>query len=217
MRVAVTIAAVLSLLSASTASAATAPKPKPWQWTTAQAQAKIDAAIPPSLYGDFNRYSKSTCRGLGKQVARRYTAFACSFTTQARPAVGGNPARPAETKTAWLKVRPEGKGGACISVVALARINPACLSAKGLVAITSPTPAGLIQVAMTKRFRPESTIPWQGFTKDECLGADGFYECAFESAVSGTAIVTGRRSGVTVQFVTLTCTGAYAGRPECNP
>jgi hypothetical protein len=39
LRVAVTIAAVLPLLSALTASAATAPKPKTWHWTTAQAQA----------------------------------------------------------------------------------------------------------------------------------------------------------------------------------
>jgi hypothetical protein len=103
-----------------------------------------------------------------------------------------------------------------MSVVSLARVNPACLSAKGLVAISGPSPEGQIQIATAKRFRPESTIPWQGFTKDECFGADGFYECSFESAVSGTAIVTARRSGVTVQFVTLSCTGAYAGHPECN-
>ena len=69
---------------------------------------------------------------------------------------------------------------------------------------------------MTKRFRPGSTIPWQGFTHDVCVGVDGFYECSFESAVSGTAIVTGRKSGVTVQFVTLACVGDYAGRPECT-
>ena len=109
-----------------------------------------------------------------------------------------------------------GKGGACISVTGAPNVNPKCLTAKGLVQSSDSSAAGAIQVATTKRFRPESSIPWQGFTRLECVGVDGFYECSFISAVSGTATVMFRASGPTVIYTSLDCQGAYAGHPECT-
>ena len=180
------VVAVVALVLVGGATAAV--KPKPWAWTTTQAGQHVDGK----------------CRGVGKAVAKRWVAFSCTTDGQ----------------RAWVKVRPRGKGGACVSGKSLAAVNPLCLSARGLVPLGEPThdrqtPEGEIQNAMTARFNPESTIPWQGFSNLDCLGADGFYECSFTSAVSGTALVMYRPATVTVKFTALSCTGAYAGRPEC--
>lgn len=163
-------------------------KPKPWAWTSAQAGQHVDG----------------TCRGVGKAMEKRWVAFSCTLDEQ----------------RAWVKVRPRGKGGACVSAKSLRAVNPVCLAARGLVPLVQPThdrqtPEGEIMKAMTARFNPESTIPWQGFSSLECLGADGFYECSFTSAVSGHALVLYRPRSVVVKFTSLSCIGTYAGRAEC--
>ena len=171
-------------------------------------------ARPCALAGRsrIGRAEPSSCRGTGKQPVRaRWLAFTCTFPWRV-----GDLKSPRVTRTAWVKVQQAGKGGACISVTGAPNVNPKCLTAKGLVQSSDSSAAGAIQVATTKRFRPESSIPWQGFTRLECVGVDGFYECSFISAVSGTATVMFRASGPTVIYTSLDCQGAYAGHPECT-
>ena len=131
------LAAASTSLAAPTSTAAV--KPKPWQRSTAQAAAKVDGSS--RFYEGIRSFGKSSCRGLGKQVARRYTSFTCTFSAQ------GRLSDPAVTKQAWLRVRPAGQGGACISLVGLAQINPACLTAKGLVEIAFPRPSDQVRIA----------------------------------------------------------------------
>lgn len=189
MKYAAVGAALLALVIVPVAVAKPA-KPKPWAWTTAQAGQHVDGK----------------CRGVGKPVAKHWVAFSCTV----------------DGSRAWVKVRPRGKGGACLSAKSLAAVSATCLKARGLVPLGEPThdrqtPEGEIQKAMTARFVPESTIPWQTFSRLDCLGADGFYECSFTSAVSGTAYVLYRASSARVIWTSLACTGAYEGRPECSP
>lgn len=193
------------------APAGAATKPKPYMWTPAQAADRLDSALSHDreAFGERASFTGIACRGTGKQVAKRWVAFACTVTVRTSGFDATTKKRPA-----WLRVRPFGKGGACVSVKSAAAISRACLTAKGLVEPSSASPEGEIQKATTARFNPGSSIPWQGFTALNCLGVDGFYECSFTSAVSGTAVVM-FRPAASVRFTSLVCTGDYAARPEC--
>ncbi len=136
--------------------------------------------------------------------------------------VGGFQPLVTGTQRIWVKVRRVGKGGACISLTSAASIRPECLTDKRLV--LGPPPfwpgktvrydaLGVTRLALSQRFGLK--IPFPKLAPSGCYGIDGYHECFFMSAVTGTASVLFRPSGPTIIFTSLDCQGAYAGRPEC--
>lgn len=207
MKNAVAIVATLAIVgwAAQSGSAATS---KPWHWTTSQAQSKLTSSRAGTFL-DVGKVTASSCRGVGKQTpprSGRYAAFVCTVSSSTSP-----------TRRLWLRPRPSAPGtNACISYRSLSAIPAICLRARGLTPgrdVGSSGIGDLVRFATAERFTGERGY-WR-FTRVVCVGMDGFIECELEGDVAGRAAVLIRPSGPEVLFLSLSCVGQFAGRPEC--
>ena len=174
-----TLAVVVALVVVGGASGAV--KPKPWAWDARTAARQLGAL---ELYGRESGTLTARCAGKGKAVAKRYVAFQCSTTWTPR-GISSTPV----TATAWVRVRPVGKGGACVSFVSMAKVPAVCL-AKGARVGDRDDARNALRLELQRQ--SGSAYPYQG--PSECLArGPGYFECYFGSGAddpaSGTAWV----------------------------
>lgn len=161
MRIVLTV--IVGLVLAGAASGAA--RPQPWAWDTKTAARQLGTL---ELFGRESGTLTARCSGRGKAVSKRWVAFRCSIVWTPR---SGDVSR----STAFVKVRPVGKGGACVSFVSLAAVPAACL-AKGVRVGDRDAARGALRAELGRQ--AGSTIPYQGPT--ECLQrGPGYFECFF--------------------------------------
>lgn len=185
MRITMVLVVCLGLASLFAGSASAA-RPKPYQWTPAQAAAKATVAFGVKAQKG-GRYTPVVCKGTGAAAAGRFVAFACSYTYRK-----GAVSTPAETVRLWVKVRPVGAGGACVS--ASPSVPAACLRASAAL-------AGDQTAAAYNDYRAaaEAAGKFSQMAEVVCVGVDGWYQCS--SAGAAVARVVYTRAGVKVTLV----------------
>lgn len=167
--------------------------PQPWQWTPAKAAEKATVGLGVKVTSG-GRYSPVVCRGLGRSTGGRFTSFACSYTYR-KGAFG----TPAETFRAWLKTRPSGAGGGCLSRTPT--IPAACLRATASVGRPNADPVSDVRVALQEKLNPGSGGMYQGPIEYDCVGVDGWYGCTFNGGPGLSATVVYTKAGVTVKLL----------------
>jgi hypothetical protein len=199
------LAAFASLSVVASAAAA-----QPWLWTPRQAASALKAQAP-SVFAGLAPFTvkATTCAGVSPATAGRYDAFACTQTLVRN----GLSSR----HKAWLKVRHAGTGTACISRVSLAKIPSSCLAVAstggGGTKMSKGSPAEAetaVRFAMQRRMDPSKGGQWQGFTRLDCTGSNGLYQCAFGDDISGTATIYFTGSGPVLYWTTLMCSASAA-------
>lgn len=161
---------VMALCLAGVAQAAKKPQPKSFMWTTATAVKMVEGANPP-LWAEDGTIDVSRCSARGKGVAKHYVSFACLFTFKPR-SLSGDPA----SGVLFVKVRPVGKGQACVSLTSLASIPQGCLS-RGARGGGSRDDAS-VALAKALGVQMGTSFPYQG--PIGCFGyGAGYFECWF--------------------------------------
>lgn len=155
------------------AGSAQAAKPKPWSWTTTSAITQLEGTNP-ALWADEGTIDVTKCAGKGKAVLKRYVSFACAATFKPK-SLSGTPAK----ATLFVRVRPTGKGQACVGLKSLAAIPKACLNPKGA-RTTNDRDDARVALAKSLGVQLQQNFPYQGPTG--CLGyGAGYFECWFGS------------------------------------
>jgi hypothetical protein len=161
----------LCALFLAAASAGAATKPKPWQWTTATATKQV-AKADPGIFGR-GTLTVSRCVGKGKVVAKRYTSFQCAAVFKPRSF-----SDPTQRPVMFVKVRPVGKGQACISLTSLASVPAACLNPKGARSGNSDDATTKLREHLQIVYG--TTYLYQGPTDCAAYGP-GYFECFYGS------------------------------------
>jgi hypothetical protein len=189
--------------------AAEAATPAPWMWTPVRAAGALKAKAP-TAFADLEPFTVAgvSCAGASKPAGGRFDAFACTATVNRRGS--------RSQQKAWLKVRHAGNGSACVSRISLAKVSASCLAVPSQGGGTqtskgSPAEAATaVRYSMQRRMDPSQGGQWQGFTRVDCTGSAGLYQCAFGDDISGTATVYFTNSGPVLYFTTLTCSTSAA-------
>jgi len=195
-----------ALLVGAAAAAAAGPS---WLWTSAHAATAIKAKAP-LLFADLKPFSVqgASCTGVSKATAGHFDAFACTVTLVPQ-------GKSATTRKAWLKVRHAGAGVACVSRTSLAGVPSSCLAVASTggsqASKGSPEAAATaLRYSMQRRMDASKGGMWQDFTRLDCSGSAGLYQCSFGESVSGTATVFFTNSGPVLYYTTLQCTDSEA-------
>lgn len=98
--------------------ATAAPKPKPWQWTPVKAATRLYAANPFEFL-DVSQVGVEECKGRGRGVAGRYSAFRCQIEF-------------GYTATVMIRVLPFGSGRLCVVATADGKAQPHTPGTQGI-------------------------------------------------------------------------------------
>lgn len=190
MRGSLTFLAAVGFLAFAATAQAGAPA---FQWTPAQAAVKVGEASGVAPWG-LERTGVA-CAGRGKSVGGRFVAFRCGFTYRTR---GLEPTT--ESVRVWLRVRNAGNGAACMSTVSMAAVPKGCLRARAALGGVQD-PGEPLRGAIQNRINPGVGGLFQGLSRMECVGLDGWYRCSFGTdKFDGSAVVIYVRRGPLVRF-----------------
>lgn len=114
-------------------------------------------------------------------------------------------------KLLCTSVKSERRKADTVSIVVKGRRYWCSKPAPAVPAGSAAEAEAAVRKATTERFYPGQGKPtWQSFTRLECVGGKGVYQCSFGEGFAGTATVTWTASGPVVKFTSVSCDKAPA-------